>query len=46
MLEATVSLSTVAQEYTMEYLGSDDLRLRGSLTMHPEEPVAMRLVER
>ena len=43
MLEATVILSTVAQEYTMEYLGSDDLRLRGSLTMHPAEPVAMRL---
>src|SRR6056297_1721911 len=46
MLEATVILSTVAQEYTMEYLGSEDLRLRGSLTMHPEEPVAMRLVAR
>ena len=46
MLEATVILSTVAQEYTMEYLGSDDLQLRGSLTMHPEEPVAMRLRER
>ena len=46
MLEATVILSTVAQEYTMTYLGSDDLGLRGSLTMHPEEPVAMRLQER
>ncbi|WP_253737137.1 cytochrome P450 [Halohasta salina] len=46
MLEATVILSIVAQEYTMEYLGSDDLSLRGSLTMHPEEPVAMRLRER
>ncbi|MFO7832723.1 MAG: cytochrome P450 [Halohasta sp.] len=46
MLEATVILSTVAQAYTMEYLGDDDLRLRGSLTMHPEEPVAMRLRER
>ena len=43
MLEAAVILSTVAQEYTMENLGSDDLRLRGSLTMHPEEPVAVRL---
>ncbi|MFW6320578.1 MAG: cytochrome P450 [Halohasta sp.] len=46
MLEATVILSTVAQEYTMEYLGSGELRLRGSLTMHPQEPVAMRLRER
>ena len=46
MLEASVILSTVAQEYTMEYLGSEGLQLRGSLTMHPEEPVAMRLVER
>ena len=46
MLEATVILSTVAQEYAMEYLGSEDLRLRGSLTMHPEKPVAMRLRER
>jgi len=46
MLEASVILSTVAQEYTMEHLGSAELQLRGSLTMHPEEPVAMRLHER
>jgi len=46
MLEATLILATVAQEYTMEYLGPDEFELRGSLTMHPEEPVAMRLHKR
>jgi len=45
MLEATLILATVAQEYIMEYLGPDNFSLRGSLTMHPEEPVAMRLHE-
>jgi len=45
MLEAKLILATVAQEYTLDYLG-DSLELRGSLTMHPKEPVAMRLESR
>ncbi len=45
MLEATLILATIAREYRLEYLG-DDLDLQGSLTMHPSEPVSMRLHER
>ena len=45
MLEAKLILATVAQKYRLEYLG-DSLDLRGSLTMHPKEPVAMRLESR
>ena len=42
MLEATLILATVAQRYRLEYCG-DGFDLRGSLTMHPSEPVAMRV---
>lgn len=45
MLEAKLILATVAQEYRLDYLG-DALELRGSLTMHPREPMAMRLESR
>jgi len=45
MLEAKLILATVAQEYRLDYLG-DTLDLRGSLTMHPKEPVAMRVESR
>ena len=43
MLEATVILATVGQQYRLEHLGDGPLQLRGSLTMHPDEPVAMGL---
>ncbi len=46
MLEATVILATVGQTYRLEHLGDDQLQLRGSLTMHPDEPVAMRVRKR
>ncbi len=46
MLEATVILATIGQTYRLEHLGDEELRLRGSLTMHPDEPVAMRVRER
>ncbi|WP_224270582.1 cytochrome P450 [Haloprofundus salinisoli] len=44
MLEAKLILGTVAQKYSLEYVGEDDpLTLRGSLTMHPRNPMEMRL---
>jgi len=46
MLEATVILATVGQTYRLEQLGDRELELRGSLTMHPDEPVAMRVRDR
>ena len=45
MLEAQLILATVAQQYELDYLG-DGFDLRGSLTMHPSEPVAMAVRER
>ena len=45
MLEAKLILGTVAQKYRLNYQG-DALDLRGSLTMHPKEPVAMELESR
>lgn len=47
LLEAKLIVGTVAQEYELEYLGPDEFGgLRGSLTMHPKEPVAMRVRRR
>ena len=46
LLEAKLILGTVAQRYEAEYLGDEQFGLRGSLTMHPREPMAMRLHER
>ena len=46
MLEARLILGTVAQEYRLEYEGESPIDLRGSLTMHPQEPMSMRVVER
>jgi cytochrome P450 len=46
MLEARLILGTVCRDYRLEYLGDGPIDLRGSLTMHPKEPVEMRVVER
>ncbi|MCL9816038.1 cytochrome P450 [Natronocalculus amylovorans] len=46
MLEAKLILAMVAQEYELDYLGKGEFGLRGSLTMHPQEPMAMRLTKR
>jgi cytochrome P450 len=46
MLEAKLILATVAREYELEYTREGPLDLRGSLTMHPQEPVAMRVRSR
>ena len=45
LLEAKLILATVGREYELDYEGPD-LDLRGSLTMHPDHPVPMRLRER
>jgi cytochrome P450 len=43
MLEAKVILATVARDYRLEYARDEPFDLRGSLTMHPEQPMLMRL---
>jgi cytochrome P450 len=46
MLEAQLILGTVASEYELDYARDRPFDLRGSLTMHPEEPMAMRIQSR
>ncbi|WP_311170517.1 cytochrome P450 [Halobellus ordinarius] len=46
MLEAKLILGTVASEYELDYARDRPFDLRGSLTMHPEEPMAMRVHSR
>jgi cytochrome P450 len=46
LLEARLILGTVCPRYRLEYVGAEPFDLRGSLTMHPREPMEMRVVER
>ena len=46
MLEAKLILGTVAQSYELDYVRDRPFDLRGSLTMHPDEPMGMRVTER
>ena len=46
MLEAKLIVGTVARNYRLEYAREEPFSLRGSLTMHPREPMEMRPVER
>jgi cytochrome P450 len=46
MLEAQLILGTVAQRYELDYVRDRPFDLRGSLTMHPDEPMGMRLRSR
>jgi cytochrome P450 len=46
MLEAQLILGCVAQRYELDYVRDRPFDLRGSLTMHPDEPMGMRLRER
>ncbi len=46
MLEARLIMGTVCQQYRLEYARDEPFDLRGSLTMHPRQPMEMRLVER
>jgi cytochrome P450 len=45
LLEAKLILAEVCSRYELDYEGPD-LSLRGSLTMHPDHPVPMRIRER
>ena len=46
MLEAKLIVGTVAREWEFDGVGDGELDLRGSLTMHPDGPVEMRLRRR
>jgi cytochrome P450 len=46
LLEAKIILGTVGQRYSLSYAREEPFDLRGSLTMHPEQPMTMRLDER
>jgi cytochrome P450 len=43
MLEAKLILGTVATRYSLSYAREEPFDLRGSLTMHPREPMEMTL---
>jgi cytochrome P450 len=43
LLEAKTIIATVASEFRLEYARDEPFDLRGSLTMHPRQPVEMRL---
>ena len=45
LLEAKIILAEICSRYELGYEGPD-LSLRGSLTMHPNHPVPMRIRER
>ncbi|MFC5134278.1 MULTISPECIES: cytochrome P450 [Haloferacaceae] len=45
LLEAKLILACVCSRYALDYEGPD-LSLRGSLTMHPDHPVPMRIREK
>jgi len=36
-------VGTVGQEYSLSYARDEPFELRGSLTMHPADPMEMRL---
>ena len=46
MLEASLILGTVGQKYRLEPVSEEPIDLRGSLTMHPEEPIEAVVRER
>jgi cytochrome P450 len=46
MLEARLIVGTVCQRYRLAYARDEPFSLRGSLTMHPEDGMEMRVVER
>lgn len=45
-MEATLILATIARDYELELASDSPLELRGSLTMHPKNPVNVTLRER
>jgi cytochrome P450 len=43
LLEAKLILAAIAGEYRLEYARDEPFDLRGSLTMHPQQPMQMRV---
>lgn len=46
MLEATLILGTIAQNYRLERVNEEEIDLQASLTMHPAAPIEMRVKNR
>jgi cytochrome P450 len=46
LLEGRIITATVAANYDLEYARDEPFDLRGSLTMHPQQPMSMRVRER
>lgn len=46
LLEATLILGTIGQDYRLELTAEEPISLQGSLTMHPEEPIEAVVRER
>jgi cytochrome P450 len=46
LLEAKLVLAVIWRDYRLDYRGDGDLDLQGSLTMHPENGMPMRVAER
>jgi cytochrome P450 len=46
LMEGKLILGTVAQQFSLEYGRDEELDLRGSLTMHPQEAVEMTATRR
>ncbi len=46
LVEAKVIMSTVAKRFSLELASAEELRMRPSLTMHPQDPVRVTLRER
>jgi cytochrome P450 len=46
LLEATLILAVIGREYRLDYCGDGPLDLQGSLTMHPEGGMPMRVERR
>jgi cytochrome P450 len=46
LLEGRIITATVAANYELDYARDEPFDLRGSLTMHPQQPMTMRVTER
>jgi cytochrome P450 len=46
LVEAKLIITRVLQEYRLSYTGDGPFELRGSLTMHPDRPLPMRVERR
>jgi len=46
LLEAKLILAVIGRDYRLQYTGTGDFDLRGSLTMHPQDGMPMRIERR